>query len=714
MSESDQASKKPNRLIDEQSPYLLQHAYNPVAWMPWGEEAFTQARDENKPIFLSIGYSTCHWCHVMEHESFEDEAVADFLQEHFVSIKLDREERPDIDRIYMSFVQATSGQGGWPLNVWLTPDLEPFAGGTYFPPREAHGRPSFLTVLQSIARAWENEREGIIKHGAEVVHSLRAAEGAVEASDTLNPDWVSQGYQYFARQFDSKDGGFGHAPKFPRPSTFQFLLHYGAGQSAAERSEHVREMAQLMVTKTLDEMAAGGMYDHLGGGFHRYSVDAEWHVPHFEKMLYDQAQLIRVYLEAFQITKKEKYAQVAQETIDYVLRDLRHEKGAFFSAEDADSLARTDSSKKLEGAFYVWHWDEVKDLLTEEEFTEVAAAFHLEEGGNVNPASDPHGELREQNVLTHRGKKGNKGKKSDPSTALEEACKKLFQHRANRPRPHLDDKIIVAWNSLMISSLAYAYQVLPEDRTLTAAVEATEFILTHLAKPEEGLLQRSYRKSSSGIAGFAEDYAYFIQALIDLYEAGGEIRYLQLAASFQKAMDEKFWDVQSGGYFSSQGGEDVIMKMKEGDDGAEPSSNSVAALNLCRLADLMQSSEMMTRADELMKHFGSTLDRFPAALPLMLTAVLRKQEPPTQVVMAGTPDSPPYQDLMKTFFQSYRPEAVILHADGDGGQDWLIDQGAPIKGFAPADGMPALYLCQDYQCQLPVTDPQELVKLLKK
>ncbi len=684
-----------NRLIDEQSPYLLQHAHNPVDWYPWGTEAFEKARAEDKPIFLSIGYSTCHWCHVMEHESFEEPATAALLKEHFIAIKVDREERPDIDRIYMSFVQASTGQGGWPMSVWLTPDLKPFAGGTYFPPRDAYGRPGFKTVLQSIAEAWKKDREQIIHHGHQVVESLAAAG---ENSGTLtNPDphCIEKACNYFRRSFDDKLGGFSPAPKFPRPVIFEFLFNTAARSADAEASTRAREMSLF----TLRQMAAGGMWDHIGGGFHRYSVDAEWHVPHFEKMLYDQAQLAKVYLIAYQVTREERYADVARGIFAYLERDLTAEGGGFYSAEDADSYPEAGAGKKLEGAFYAWTTLELKELMSEEEFEIFSAAYDIREGGNVSPSSDPHGELTGKNVLIERGL-------VDPEKRelLDSAKAKVMEAREQRPRPHLDDKIITAWNGMMVSALVYGYVVLGEEKYLTQAERAVEFVHQNLADLKSGKLERSFRKTSSGIEGFAEDYAQWIQALIDLYEATGKISRLQQALKFQETMDALLWDEKSGGYFSSVEASDVLIRMKDDNDGAEPSANSVASLNLARLADMLQRNDLLEKSEQILRAFSPVMEQFPAALPLMLNALAWRQSKPRQVVLAGSPSPEERKKWLNHFFREYHPAQVILHADGSAAQDWLVQQGAPIKGMKPVEGKTAAYVCEDFICKAPITE----------
>ncbi|MEO6787422.1 MAG: thioredoxin domain-containing protein, partial [Chthoniobacteraceae bacterium] len=473
-----------NRLSKEKSPYLLQHQHNPVDWMPWGAEAFERAKKEDKPIFLSIGYSTCHWCHVMAHESFEDQAVAKYMNAHFVCIKVDREERPDVDKVYMTFVQATTGSGGWPMSVWLTPDLKPFIGGTYFPPTDRGGRPGFMTILKRIADGWKNDREGIIKHGDEVAKQLNEmAEGAASAPEKPGRTSLASGLSQLAKRFDDENGGFGGAPKFPQPSIINFLLRMSVERNLGATpaaSGHDRELARKMALFTLGKMAAGGIHDHIGGGFHRYSVDAYWHIPHFEKMLYDQAQLARAYVDAFQLTRDARWEKVARDVLDYVLRDMTDKDGGFYSAEDADSLLAHGKPEHGEGAFYVWTKAEIGKLLGED-----AALFDhfygVKADGNATAGSDPMGEFHGKNTLIQRltvPEAAKLFKKTDAEieASLAKSRAILFAERAKRPRPHLDDKIIVAWNGLMISAFSRAAQVLDDSRYLAAAQGSAKFI----------------------------------------------------------------------------------------------------------------------------------------------------------------------------------------------------------------------------------------------
>src|SRR5215471_19067303 len=542
-----------NRLGQEKSPYLLQHAHNPVDWYPWGEEAFAKACKENRPIFLSVGYSTCHWCHVMAHESFENEEVAAIMNREFVNIKVDREERPDVDRVYMTFVQATTGGGGWPMSVWLTPDLKPFVGGTYFPPEERYGQPAFKKVLERIATAWKQDHDKIVEQGSKIVEALRESQSAAPAEGKIDAAVLDAAYKQLDRSYDPKEGGFGSAPKFPRPVALNFLMRFYARDPKSDDGKHALNMALF----TLRKMAAGGMHDHIGGGFHRYSVDRYWHVPHFEKMLYDQAQLAVAYLDAFQITRDRQYESVPRDILDYVARDMTSKEGGFFSAEDADSpvaagglsavaLARADDPdrKTAEGAFYVWTKRGIDDALGDS-----AEVFDFHYGvqahGNAPEGSDPHDEFRGKNILIARhtiAESAQHFKKSEAEIGnnLMRSREKLFAIRAQRPRPHLDDKIISAWNGLMISAFARAAQVIDEPRYLEVAIRSANFVRTKLYDPSRKILYRSYREGRSNIEGFADDYAFVVQGLLDLYEASFDIERLKFAIELQQTQDGCF------------------------------------------------------------------------------------------------------------------------------------------------------------------------------
>src|SRR3989441_4097906 len=563
------ASGHTNRLAQEKSPYLLQHAHNPVDWYPWGEEAFGKARRENKPIFLSVGYSTCHWCHVMAHESFESEDVATIMNREFVNIKVDREERPDVDRVYMTFVQATTGGGGWPMSVWLTPDLKPFVGGTYFPPEDRYGQPGFKKMLERIATGWKENHDKIVEQGTNIVAALRESQSAATAEGKIDAASLDAAYKQLDSSYDPREGGFGNAPKFPRPVTLNFLTRFYGRDPKSESGKQALEMTLF----TLRKMAAGGMHDHLGGGFHRYSVGRYWHVPHFEKMLYDQAQLATAYLDAFQITHDRRYESVARDILDYVARDLTCKEGGFFSAEDADSFFEHGKPEHGEGAFYVWTEKQIDDALGAD-----AAVFKFHFGvqphGNTPEGSDPQDEFRGKNILIERhtlAETAKHFKKSDDEIrqSLMRSREKLLTIRNKRPRPHLDDKIIAAWNGLMISAYARAAQVLDDSRYLEIATGAAKFLRANLYEEKSKLLYRNYRGGRSDIEGFADDYAFVIQGLLDLYEASFDIEWLKLAVELQDMQDRLFFDEKSGGLFSTSGKEiSVVLREQGGNDRA--------------------------------------------------------------------------------------------------------------------------------------------------
>jgi uncharacterized protein len=705
------AEGRSNRLIREKSPYLLQHAHNPVDWYPWGEEAFERAQAENKPIFLSIGYSTCHWCHVMERESFENQRVAAILNKHYVSIKVDREERPDVDRVYMTFVQSSTGSGGWPMSVFLTPDRKPFLGGTYFPPDDRHGRPGFGSLLMHLAEIWESSPEKILDQGTRFTQALdehlRNAQTA--ASGPLTLSWLEHGYRQFASGFDSEEGGFTSAPKFPRPSVFNFLLRFGRRSG----NQDAFKMARF----TLLKMARGGMYDHLGGGFHRYSVDDRWRVPHFEKMLYDQAQLAVVYAELFQVAPEREVDQTLRETLDYVLRDLTSPEGGFYSAEDADSLPSANATEKKEGAFYVWSEEEIDRELTPDESSVFRRMYGVEPAGNVAAASDPHGELTGQNVLYVRHDTQTVASltghtETEVLQLISAAHEKLKAARDRRPRPHLDDKIVTAWNGLMISGFAKGYQTLGEPRYLAAAQRAAAFLLKRLHDKEKGGLLRSYRGTAGAVYGFAEDYAFLIQGLLDLYEADFDVRWLQSAEGLQLEMNNSFED-PNGGYFSTKAdATDILFRMKDDQDGAEPSVNSVAAMNLARLARIFDRKEFQDAAARLLGAFYAALERMPAALPQMLAAVDATVAEPVQIVLAGQRDQPETAELLEVIRKRYLPNKVVLLADGSESQEWLAQHIAALRLMAPVQGRTAAYICRNFTCELPVTEREQLAELL--
>jgi len=711
-----------NRLAHEKSPYLLQHAHNPVDWYPWGEEAFAKARSENKPIFLSIGYSTCHWCHVMAHESFENEDVAAFMNREFVNIKVDREERPDVDRVYMTFVQATTGGGGWPMSVWLTPDLKPFVGGTYFPPEDRYGQPAFKTVLERVATAWKENHDKIVEQGGKIVAALRESQSTATAEGKIDAAVLDAAYQQIDRSYDPKEGGFGNAPKFPRPVTLNFLTRFYARDPKRESGKRALEMTLF----TLRKMAAGGMHDHIGGGFHRYSVDRYWHVPHFEKMLYDQAQLAVAYLDAFQITRDQKHEAVARDILDYVARDMTSKEGGFFSAEDADSpvvagIGNPGHEKTAEGAFYVWTKKEIDAALGD---ASEIFDFHygVQPQGNAPEGSDPQDEFRGKNILIERNTISETAQhfrktEEEIGKLLAQSREKLFSIRSKRPRPHLDDKIIAAWNGLMISAYARGAQVLDEPRYLEIATRAGRFLRTNLYDEKSKLLYRNYRSGRSDIEGFADDYAFVIQGLLDLYEASFDVEWLKFAVQLQETQDRLFFDEKNGGYFSTSGkDESVFLRMKDDNDGAEPSASSIAALNLLRLSQFRDdpAAAGAERARKTIDAFTTTLSHFPSAMPQMLVALDYSLSKPRQIVIAGKKDAPETKALLKEVHRHFLPKTVLVLADGAEGQKYLGEKNDAIRAMSPIDGKPAAYVCENFTCKAPVTGPKKLAELLSK
>ncbi|MGA2787299.1 MAG: thioredoxin domain-containing protein [Verrucomicrobiota bacterium] len=752
------AHQHSNRLAREKSPYLLQHAHNPVDWFAWGDEAFAKARVESRPIFLSIGYSTCHWCHVMERESFEDEKVAAFLNLHFVSIKVDREERPDVDKIYMSFVQAATGSGGWPLNVFLTPERKPFYGGTYFPPDNRQGRPGFLQLLQQIYEVWQTRRDEIAGSADEIHARLETAAMSVDAEAVrLTGDALKNAGDYFKRMFDPRHGGFGGAPKFPQPSLPSLLLR------CAKRFHD--EEAARMVLHTCDRMAAGGIHDQLGGGFARYSVDAEWLVPHFEKMLYDQAQLAQLYLDAHLVSegrvirapdsssakslglaelappKETDFATTARDVLDYVLRDMTHPEGGFYSAEDADSEGH-------EGKFYCWTHDELSKMLSPEEFNVATRYFGITKEGNFVDHSHPR-PLPGQNVLSvvnplppapersgvseERRQLSSKGSAAlcrdattttDDSALLASAKKKMLAARSRRVRPHLDDKILASWNGLMLGAMARAYAVLGDEKYRAAAEKNLAFIQAKLwaqraadilsAEQTEKLnfrqdagstLYHRWRDGERDNVQLLEAYAFLLSGVIDLYEATLQPKHLDFAIMLAEAMVAKFYDAENGGFWQSAAdAKDLILHLKDDYDGAEPSGNSVATLTLLKLAAITGREDFQKPAVATLRLFAHHLQNFPQAMPLMLHALDFGLEEPRRVVIAGDPASPKARELLRAAHSVYQPNKVVL------GNTGVVEEFARTL---PARNGPVAYLCTGNSCQPPTQDAPKVGEMLK-
>ncbi|MFQ5739650.1 MAG: thioredoxin domain-containing protein [Acidobacteriota bacterium] len=705
------AHGKPNRLVHEKSPYLLQHAYNPVDWYPWGEEAFDRARKENRPIFLSVGYSTCHWCHVMERESFANPEIAALMNQYFVSIKVDREERPDVDQVYMAFVQATTGGGGWPMSVFLTPGLEPFFGGTYFPPDSRGGRPGFRQVLQRVSQEWNRNRDQILSSAARITVALKQArEASGSGEGRVDKALLQQAYRWYEAAYDKVEGGFGSAPKFPRPVNFNFLLRYYHRTG--------KKMALEMVAHTLRQMARGGMHDQLGGGFHRYSTDDRWFLPHFEKMLYDQAQLAISYLEAYQLTQDSEFEAVAGDVLDYVLREMTSPEGGFYSAEDADSAVRADQpEEKTEGAFYVWSEEQIQKRLGPD-----AAIFSfyygLEKKGNVD--QDPFAEFRNKNVLHVAASVRQAAEKFGKSTEaiehiLGSSRRKLFEARTERPRPLRDDKILTAWNGLMISALAKGYQVVGKEAYLRAAEKAAVFISEHLYDRHEKILKRRYREGAVAVEGFLDDYAFLTQGLLDLYETSLEGRWLKLALELTEQMNQLFWDPKTGGYYTASGKDpSILVRMKEDYDGAEPAPNSVAILNLLRLSQISNDEAGRQRAERSIQAFQRQLDASPQAMPQLLVALDFLLSKEKQILIAGKRGAADTARLLEEVHKRFIPNKIIFLADGGDLQKQLAARMEVLNGIRPIDGKATAYICEDYVCQLPTNDPEAVARLLEK
>jgi len=671
-----------NALIHEKSPYLRQHAHNPVDWLPWGEAAFEKARRQDKPIFLSIGYSTCHWCHVMAHESFEDQGVAELLNREFVPVKLDREERPDIDRIYMLFVQATTGSGGWPMSVWLTPELKPFFGGTYFPPDSRYGRPGFRQLLEHLANVWKTERAKVELSGNNVSEQLQSMAAPSLSSVEPDAELLHSAFRQFERMYDKRHGGFGGAPKFPRPVVLNFLQRYGVQENNPE--------ALAMVTHTLHAMAAGGMHDQLGGGFHRYSVDDHWFVPHFEKMLYDQAQLASAYLEAFQSTGDETLASVARDFFSYVLRDLTNPEGGFYSAEDADSPDPENPSHSGEGSFYIWRQREI-EVVTGVDSALFCKHFGVEPEGNVEV--DPHAEFHGRNILFQADA-------SPASPTILTAARKLLAVRNQRPRPHLDNKVLASWNGLQISALAKGYRVLGDPQYLAAAHQAVKFVLAKMFEPASGQLLRRYCDGEAAVNAFLDDYAFISNALLDLFEVKPEAWLLKFAVDFAQRGLARFEDQDAGGFFGTEtGASDVLLRIKDDYDGAEPSGNSVATDLLFRLAHLTGDQDFQTRAARSLRAFAPKMKAQPTIAPLMLVALGRSLHEAEQVILRVKEIDAESEELERGYTQKFSPSAVVLSISDQCAAE--LHDVAPFLASLERRGRITIYECRNFTCQLP-------------
>ncbi|MBI4340873.1 MAG: thioredoxin domain-containing protein [Candidatus Omnitrophica bacterium] len=689
-----------NRLIHEKSPYLLQHAHNPVDWYPWGPEAFEKARQEDKPILLSIGYSTCHWCHVMAHESFENAEIAELMNRWFVSIKVDREEHPDVDHIYMSAVTRLAGQGGWPLTVFLTPDLKPFYGGTYFPPERRWQMAGMRELLPAVAQAWSARREELVTSSEQLTAALQPPAGPSASADAITPALLEAAFNQAVGEFDAAHGGFGAAPKFPRPHELSFLLRYAARRGSAQ----ARQMAET----TLEHLARGGIHDHLGGGFHRYSTDAEWLVPHFEKMLYDQALLALAYLDAYRLTRRPLFAQTARGIFEYVRRDLTDPHGGFYSAEDADSEGE-------EGKFYVWSLEEIRQALGPEEGARFAEAYGVTAGGNFS-AEGGGGKS-----ILHLPQQINE-------TQLASARQRLLDARSRRLRPHRDDKILASWNGLMIAAFANGAAALDEPQYLDAARRAAAFVWERLtredgpldsardrgerAKRVEPRLLRRYRDGEARYPGTLEDYAFLSDGLLELYEAGGETVWLSRAVELAEAMIQQFWDEEGGGFFlRDKEQEPLIVRAKEIYDGATPSGNSIAVGVLARLGRLTANQRFEQLSRRALEAFSAPLAQAPFGFPQMFSALDFALGPTQEIVIAGPPSDAGTQRLLREVRRRFLPRAVLIHK--------ASTEADPVESLVPyvktqgmVGGRPTAYVCQGYVCALPATSVEALAAQL--
>ena len=704
-----QAPKKfTNKLIGETSPYLLQHAHNPVDWYPWGEEAFERAKAEDKPVLVSIGYSACHWCHVMEHESFEDEKIAEVQNRHFINIKVDMEERPDVDQIYMSFVQLTTGRGGWPMNVFITPDKMPFFGGTYFPPSQRYNMPSWPQVLMSIAEAWDTKRDELLHSANEIVGELRRM-SLTELAGGIDESLSEHAYKSFVKSFDAKNGGFGGAPKFPAAMGMEFLLRYWKRTGD--------EGALEMVRKTAETMAKGGIYDQLGGGFHRYAVDAIWLVPHFEKMLYDNAQLIRIFLHLFQVARAAEtsggkpafltemgnadsafYRRVAEATLEYVRREMTDASGAFYSTQDADSEGH-------EGKFFVWTPEEIAEVLGEEDAREFCALYDVSADGNFEGT----------NILNIRGgvtgdlgSTGNSKLKTDnwreigasselSVPSFESMRQRLFEAREKRVKPFRDEKVLTAWNGLMLAAFAEAAAVLDEPEYLEVAKRNADFLLREMVVG--GRVLRTWKDGKAKLNGYIEDYANLADGLIELYQVSGEAKYLNAARELADAMITEFWDEENGGFFfTSNDHEELIVRNKDLFDNATPSGNSVAADVLLKLAKLYGEEKYERFATTVLRLAASQIRRFPSGFGRMLSAIEFKLSDVKEIAIVGERGS----EIEREVWSEYRPFKVVA----SGGDVPLLNERVVV------DDKPTVYVCENFVCQRPVTNAEELRELL--
>ncbi|MDK2916797.1 MAG: uncharacterized protein PWR25_1354 [Euryarchaeota archaeon] len=690
----------PNRLASEQSPYLLQHAHNPVDWYPWGEEAFSRAREEGKPIFLSIGYSACHWCHVMEEESFADPQVAKLLNDVFVCIKVDREERPDVDQVYMAAAHALTGTGGWPLTILMTPDKKPFFAASYIPKESRYGMTGLLDLIPRISKIWQTQRQDLENAGDQVLEALKSAAKAPPEEGELDEATLDEAYNTFFRVFDEENGGFGDAPKFPTPHNLIFLLRYG--------NRTGKEPAYAMVEKTLHAMRRGGIFDQVGHGFHRYSTDAEWFVPHFEKMLYDQALLVMAYTEAYLATGREEFARTARETIAYVLREMTDPAGGFYSAEDADSEGE-------EGKFYLWTKDEILAVLGEEDGERFSRIFNVMDHGNYR--EQPGGRRTEKNILRLRRPLASWAHEFETSGEdlawfVEEGRQKLLAARKQRVRPGRDDKILTDWNGLMIAALAKAARAFDEPDYLAAAERAAAFVLANLRR-EDGRLLHRYRNGEAGLAATLDDYAFMIWALIEVYGASFAPRYLKTGVGLARDLVAHYWDCNQGGFFFVPDDADVPVRQKPVYDGAIPSGNSVAMYALFVLGRMTANLEFEEMAERMRRVFAGTVSQSPTACSHFLTGLEFMLGPNYEVIISGVPGTEDTKAMIGAIQTHYAPNAVVIFRPSNEREPEIVEVAGFTRDVVTIEEKATAYVCTNYACDIPTTDPGEMVRLLR-
>ncbi len=694
--------RKANKLLNEKSPYLLQHAHNPVDWYPWDKEAFDKSKKENKPIFLSIGYSTCHWCHVMEKESFEDSAAADILNKYFISIKVDREERPDIDNIYMTVARMLTGSGGWPLTIIMTPDKKPFFAGTYFPKENRFGRPGLMEILTQIAVAWEKDNNKIISSANKITDAVKQVSITAAGSDNISLDLINKSVKNFTDNFDMEFGGFGTAPKFPSPHNLLFLLR----QYGSTKNSSILKMA----TTTLDKMEEGGIFDQLGYGFHRYSTDKNWLVPHFEKMIYDQAMLAMAYTEAFQITKAERYKETAENIFRYVLRDMTSPEGGFYTAEDADSEGE-------EGKFYFWTYHELQKLLTPDDFDIFIQTFNVEKNGNF---VDQMKGRKDGNNILHRSKSYSelaeifKIPKEKLIEKLRTIREQLFAVREKRVHPFKDDKILTDWNGLMAAALAQAGGVFENKNYIYAAEKNINLLFEKLLK-KDGTLFHRYRNGEVKIEAYLDDYSFIIWGLLNLYESTFKIEYLRNALSFNNILIKHFWDDKDGGFFfTSDRSADLLTRQKEIYDGAIPSGNSAAMMNLVRLSKITGDTKLEVMASKLSKTFSENVGKYPMGYSQLLSGVDFALRPSFEIVIVGEKDNPVTKEMINEINKKYIPNKVVLLKSDEKDTEGISLFAPFTKGQEKLNGKTTVFVCRNYVCNLPVTESEKLAQLLNE